>query len=340
MLFKKSALIGLGLCMGAAFAGPKEDSGWVSLFDGTTLNGFYAYFQDDGVVDMAKQDAFFAEEGTIHVRKAHGGFSNKEGHLFTLKEYSWYRVRVDYKFSTDINSQNAGLIVHVDNNAALVGKITTLRPRSIEINMRRAEASPWTFWSATGLGPYISTTVKQGSNNYLAKADGGVDWTNDPWGERIIRSTYPNPEKPQGEWNHGEALVLGDSMIVCTLNGVLRVKGWDIRLRGSANDATPSKRVPCDKGAIGIQSEVQEIWYKNFEIMELEPHTMRALNAKPTALTGAVAKPGTRAVAEGAIGHVLYPMSGNNYNAAGRRAGHPPQTGPAGRRDVPTDPQP
>jgi hypothetical protein len=272
----------------------KADSGWVPLFNGSNLDGFFAYFQNSGVVPMDKQDAFFAEGGLIHVPKAHaGGYTNMEGHLITLKEYSWYRVRIDYRYSTDSNSQNAGLVFHIDNNAALIDKIKTMRPRSIEINMRRAESSPWTLWSATNLGPYLSTTVKPGTLQYLPKSAGGVDWTNDPWGNRTLYSTFPNTEKPMGEWNHGEACVYGDSLGVFYLNGQLRESAWKFQLRGSPDDPDPAKRVPCDHGGIGIQSEIQEIWYRNFEIMELEPHTLKPLHASPTAsLAG---KPGRRA---------------------------------------------
>lgn len=277
-------LVLIAFPLAAAAVPTKEDSGWVSLYNGTNFDGFYAYFQDVGVVETDKQDAFVAEPGIIHVPKAHGGLSSTEGHIITRKAYSWYRVRVDYRFSTDVNSQNAGLIVHIDNDAALIGKTKVLRPRSIEINMRRGENSPFTLWSATGLGPYISTTVKSGTNQYLPKAEGGVAWTNDPWGQRVIHSTVPSPENPQGQWNHGEALVYGDSLIVCTLNGKVRTMGWNFKLRGSPNEADPAKRVPCDRGGIALQSEVQEIWYRNFEIMELEPHTLTPLNAKPTAI--------------------------------------------------------
>ena len=292
------------MMMGGALPGhaappTKADSGWVSLFNGTSLDGFYAYFNTQGVVDMPKQDAFLVEGGMIHVPKAHaGGYTNMEGHLITLKQYSWYRVRVDYKYSTDLSAQNAGLVIHIDNDAALIGKIKTQRPRSIEINMRRAEASPWTLWSATNLGPYISTTVKPGTTDYLPKSAGGVDWTNDPWGSRIIRSTFPNPEKPMGEWNHGEAFVYGDSLGMFYLNGELRESAWKFQLRGSPNDPDPAKRIPCDRGGIGIQSEVQEIWYRNFEIMELEPHTLKPIHASTTALAaGSSGKPGVAASA-------------------------------------------
>ena len=173
------------VCMALpAAAVTKEDSGWVPLFNGTDLNGFFAYFENLGVVDMAKQDAFYAEGGMIHVPKAQAGhLTTSEGHLITTKEFSWYRVRVDYRFSTDMGSQNAGLVFHVDNAAALEGRAKGKRPRSIEVNMRRAQDSPWTLWSAMGLGPYITTTVRIGTQRFLPKESGGVTWTNNPFSD-------------------------------------------------------------------------------------------------------------------------------------------------------------
>jgi hypothetical protein len=313
ILFLKVSFIASILWAGshAQLSQADSDSGWVQLFNGKNLDGFYTYFEQHGIVDITKQDAFFVENGIIHVPKAHsGGYTNLEGHLITKKQYSWYKVRVDYKFSTALNSQNAGLVIHIDNDAAFSGNMKALRPRSIEINMRRAEESQWTFWAATNLGPYISTTVKPGTSNYLSRKDGGVDYIADPWGNRVVRSTYPNSEKPMGQWNHGEAVVYGDSMVTCTLNGQLRVQGWNIRLRGSPNDPDPAKRIPCDKGGIGVQSEGQEIWYKNFEIMELEPHTLRPINAKTTALAAPVAQKRKIATVESPQ---LFTLDGKKY---------------------------
>jgi hypothetical protein len=306
----------LGASSGAAAT--KEDSGWVSLFNGKNLDGFYAYFQDSGVVDIAKQDAFLVEDGTIHVPKAHpGGYTNMEGHLITRQEYSWYRVRVDYRYSPNPESENAGLVIHIDNQDALVGGQKALRPRSIEINMRRGESSQWTLWSATNLGPYISTTIKPGTTDFQPKDKGGVDWTNDPWGSRTIRTTLPQSEKPMGEWNHGEAFVYGDSMVVCTLNGQLRTQGWGFKLRGSPNDPSPDKRVPCDRGGIGIQSEIQEIWYRDLEIMELEPHTLKPLHAA-TALSGQHRRRGFPDAATAALPKRKYSADGKSLQPVSR----------------------
>jgi hypothetical protein len=263
----------------------KTDSGWVSLFNGRDFEGFYAHYYQYGVVDIAKQEAFRADSGMIHVpREKPSANWNGQGHIFTRKKYSWYRVRVEYRFAADHvgGSQNAGLIVHVDNDQALVANIKDRRPRSIEVNMRRPDASPWTLWSAVALGPYISTTVRPGTQLYLPASEGGVPWTNDPWGKREVFSSLPNPEKPMGEWNQGEARIYGDSLGEFYLNGQLRTRGWNFRLRGAPNDSSTARRIPCQDGGIGLQSEDHEVWYRNFEIMELEPHTLRPLHAKPT----------------------------------------------------------
>lgn len=264
----------------------KQDSGWVPLFNGKNFDGFFAYFNGTGNVDATKQDAFYVDSGMVHVpKKKASGFSTVEGHLVTFKQYSWYKVRLDYRFENGpIDNNNAGLVIHIDSAKIFVDKFKGQRPRSIEINMNRVNAAPWTLWSAVGQGPYISTTVQSGTNKFLPKKDGGVDWTNDPWGQRIIYSSYPNPESPFGQWNHGEAYVYGDSMGIFYLNGKLRTQGWDFRDRKNPNDASVANRIPVDRGEIGIQSEQQEIWYKNYEIMELEPHTLRPINAKTTAL--------------------------------------------------------
>lgn len=263
----------------------KADSGWVPLFNGRDFEGFYAHYYQYGVMDMARQEAFRVDSGMIHVPRAKPTANwAGQAHIFTRKRYAWYRVRVEYRYAADHagGSQNAGLIVHVDNDQALVANIKDRRPRSIEINMRRADASPWTLWSAVGLGPYISTTVRAGTQLYLPASEGGVPWTNDPWGKREVFSALPNPERPMGEWNQGEARIYGDSLGEFHLNGKLRTRGWNFRLRAAPNDPDSSRRIPCADGGIGLQSEDHEVWYRNFEIMELEPHTLRPLHAKPT----------------------------------------------------------
>lgn len=204
-----------------------------------------------------------------------------KGHVVTAKEYGYYRVRVDYRFSPENGTENAGMLIHFDLGQAATLKNVS-RPRSIEVDIQKGDNSEWTLWAAAQLGPYITTTVKSGTETsaspaYLPAAQGGVPFTADPWGSRTIFSAMPNSDKPKGEWNHGEASIHGDSGSFW-LNGQLRCAGWDFQARANASNPTP--RVRYGRGAIALQSEGHQIWYRNFEIMELDSATGIPLHAR------------------------------------------------------------
>jgi hypothetical protein len=304
------------VCVGTAEAqitAADSAEGWRPLFNGKDFNDFYFNYANTGFVEPSKQNSFEIDSGMIHVPKPTATKNTKQGHVITKKEYSWYKVRVDYKFIVNGGSGeiNAGLVIHIDNPKGQLAA-SGLRPTSIEVNMRRPQDAPWTLWSAMNLGPYLSSTVTSG-NKYKDKAEGGTAWTNDPWGSRTLFSSYANPEKPMGEWNHGEAWVYGDSLGLFYLNGQLRTKAWDFKVRGPDGSADVAKRVPWTKGGIGLQGEMWEVWYKNFDIMELEPHTKRPIHASgPT--TVLAPRPASRKGAG-----VRADRNSPSYNMAGRR---------------------
>ena len=268
-------------CMSNTLAQPttatKADSGWVSLFNGTDFTGVYIFSKERGAGIVDTQKIFQADSGRIHSPS----IPNSEFHLITSKEYSYYKVRVEYRWGPITGSQNAGMVIHIDNTLAHAGTLPagTLRPTSIEVQMLRTDNnnnSPSTLWSAVNLGPYISTTVQSGTMNYLT---GGVAWTNDPWGSRTIYTTVANPEYPVGQWNRSQAEVYGDSGAFF-LNGVLRTRGWHFQVRINANDASVANRKRYAKGGIGLQQEGNEIWYRNYEIMEIDSATGLPINAR------------------------------------------------------------
>lgn len=256
-------------------AATAEDSGWVALCNGKNLDGFNLFINGTGLVPPAGRAEFDIDSGMIHAP------TGAVGHIVTAKEYGYYRVRVDYRFSPEDGTENAGMLIHFDLAQAATLK-TVSRPRSIEINIQKGDNSEWTMWAAAQLGPYITSTVKSGTQAsanpaYLPAAQGGVPFTADPWGSRIIYSAMPNSGKPKGEWNHGEASVHGDSASVW-LNGQLRCAGWDFQARVNASNPTP--RVRYARGAIALQSEGHQIWYRNFAIMELDSATGLPLYAR------------------------------------------------------------
>jgi hypothetical protein len=230
------------------------DSGWVNIFNGKTFPADSFYVFQSGYVDIAKDTKFkAADSGMIH---AGGSYAL----LVTKKMYHNYRVRVDYRLPS---GGNAGLMVLIDNEAAKTDKGVN-RPRSIEINCRMGNNYPWSLWAGKDRGPFMSSTIKDGTpDQYLDAKEGGKPFTCKLTADdnRVIRSSYPLVEYEK-QWNHGEALMM-EATGEFYLNGKLREKAWDF------SDMKDTK-IKCISGGIGVQTEGADIYYKNWQVMELD----------------------------------------------------------------------
>ena len=259
-------LLGL-LAAGPCPAGPEPGKGtsagsgdWQPLYRGK-LDGFRIYFRGQGYIDdVHNQDVFVAEPGQIHVRKGTNGL------IVTKVPYSYYHVKVDYRWGARDGSMNAGLMTHVD----LASKcVKDNRPRSIEINMK--QDCPGSIWLANGLGPFASTFIKKGTKEYLPADKGGVAHDASPFGDRTIFARYPDGKpnsRAHGEWNTLEAIVRGAESVEVIHNGhTVNLVTKLLAPKTGGKDPGP----PLVEGGIGLQSEGQEIFYRNFVIRKLKP---------------------------------------------------------------------
>jgi len=291
----RAGLYCLGLSQ-AVLAQTSADSGWTNLFNGTNFNGLYVYAkattngqagygrvtiaQDSARVRIANQTTAMFQVDTGKTIKV-GGSGVPNGYIGTIRQYSYYHVRVQYMWPTGTAATaNAGLLINLDSASLLSSSYNTTnnRPQSIEVNMKRDGndgGDPFTLWSAASLGPYITTRVVDSVAWKYSPT--GIVWTDNPWGNRTIYSTVPNPEKPLGQWNQGEAYMYGADSGTFILNGVVRTKGWNFQTRVNPNNPTP--RVAYSRGNIGLQSEGSVIYYRNFQIQILDSAT-----GKPVAL--------------------------------------------------------
>jgi hypothetical protein len=204
------------------------------------------------------------------------------------------------------------------------------RPRSIEVNMKRNAEHPWSLWSASSLGPYISTTVLAipASNAQGRYSPTGVAWTTDPWGagdNRVLTGDLQtNPERPLGQWNLGEAHMRGADSGTFILNGQVRTRGWNFQNRLNSGSSMP--RIPYNRGNIGLQSEGAVIFYRNFEIMELDSITGLPLHAT-TAVKAALSlhgahRPGLVIAHTGSMLWIDHPSGASGfsvYDSKGRK---------------------
>jgi len=268
---------------------PESDEGWISLYNGT-LDDFRIYFRDYGYIeDGQNQQVFLAEPDQIHVVEGTNGL------IATKIPYSHYHVKVDYRWGEKGSSGNAGLMTHIDIHSKA---IEDNRPRSIEINM--LQTAPGSLLMAHRLGPFSRTFIAEDdaknntsflgrmrtilatfldeddteSNTYLSEKEGGIPFELDPFDnkDRVVYANYPESGKPNthppGQWNTLEAIVRGSESIEIVLNGVTVNRAYDIR---DVKEGSQNPGAPLTEGSIGLQSEKQEIFYRNFMLKKLEP---------------------------------------------------------------------
>ena len=94
-----SALCTIAL-LGTSFACSAADEEWIQLFNGRDLSGWtpkvshYELGNNFG-------NTFRVEDGLLQVRydQYKDGFNTRFGHLFYAKPYSYYRLRIEYRFA-------------------------------------------------------------------------------------------------------------------------------------------------------------------------------------------------------------------------------------------------
>jgi hypothetical protein len=214
----------------ALLALPATAADPVSLFNGKDLKGWHA--------DVPKADknpdikpSFIVREGMLV------SLGNPRGHLITDKEFSNYRLTVEYRFPKEPG--NCGVLVHASKPRAL----SKMFPQSIEVQMQHGQAGD--FWC-------IQEDIKVPDMEKRRPRKEGQKWGGAAKQARHIFNLTDDSEKPLGEWNTMVIECLGDE-----------IKVWvnkDLVNHGTKATAT--------KGRIALQAEGSEV---EFRKVELEP---------------------------------------------------------------------
>ena len=101
-------------------AEPPAEGKWVQLFNGKDLTGWTPKIKGYELGDNYA-DTFRVADGVLKVAydKYEGAFNNRFGHLFYEKEFSDYRLRVEYRFVGEQYEggpawawRNSGIMIH------------------------------------------------------------------------------------------------------------------------------------------------------------------------------------------------------------------------------------
>lgn len=216
------------LLLAAAPSGAQEGV-WTDLFNGKDLTGLKKKGGGTAVV----------VDGVIETA---GG----NGYLYTEKDFTHYRARVEWK---NIGGGNAGYLHHIDQTKHACGTW----PTGPELQMMQGDVgSIWTtdckFNSSGTNDRFGATGTVTGFGQYGCGRS------------HFIRSE--NKEKP-GDWNAWEIFVKGDSLEV-KVNATVVMRIWKLSTAGGT---------ALVKGAMGLQIEGSKVQWRNWQVMDLTATT-------------------------------------------------------------------
>jgi hypothetical protein len=232
---------------------------WISMFNGKDLTGWtpkirnYASGENFG-------NTFRVEDGKLVVRyDAYDSFNERFGHIFYKDKFSYYRIRLNYRFVGDqaINgpgwaTRNSGIMIH-GQAPQTMGKNQDF-PVSIEVQL------------LGGNGKDKRTTCN------LCTPGTNVEMNGKLFTPHCINSSSETYHGDQ--WVQAEVYVLGDSLVQHMINGqsVLsyqkpQIGGGNV---GGQEVVFGTKGQLLTEGYISLQSESHPVEFKNIEILNLE----------------------------------------------------------------------
>lgn len=247
-------------CKSNTPAPEREQEDWQTLFNGTDINDWIVKIHHHETGDNYGQ-TFRVEDSLIKVRyDQYDTFNERYGHLYYKQPFSYYRLVLDYKFTGEWRKDapgytilNSGVMFHSQDPHTMPKEQDW--PISVEMQ----------FLAGLGDGQPRPT-----GNMCSPGTDVVYEGKIDP--RHCIESTSNTYEKEV--WVRAEAIVLGDSLVTHIINGdtVLQYSKPQIG-GGVANRYDPAIKIDgklLNTGFIALQSEGQEIDFKNIKLLNLE----------------------------------------------------------------------
>jgi hypothetical protein len=252
-----AALLAVLLVPVGATAGDPDKEDWIPLFNGKNLDGWVPKITGFEVGDN-HADTFRVEDGVMKMAydKYEGDFNSRFGHLFTEKLYSYYRIRVEYRFVGEQVEggpgwafRNSGIMVHGQ-------PVETMQkdqdfPISIEVQLLGGERD-----RTTGNLCTPGTNVVMGDKLVTAHCVSSSS------------KLYPGEQ-----WVTAEAIVHGAASVRHLINGE-EVLSYEMSQMGGGNVANHDTSVWEDgqlieEGSISLQAESHPVEFRKVELLPL-----------------------------------------------------------------------
>ncbi len=275
----------LGTLGAAAFAKPRLQDGWTSLWNGTNLDGWTTWMQrpepTSDVPGLARDPNGRYTEPIGSGRDPLGVFTVAQdvgaesaihisgevfGELRTTRSFQDYHLKLQFKWGEKRwpprnganTARDSGLLYHVHAAPGAQGRTWA---RSIELQIQEHDVGDL---YAVGSAIAVRAKVRQGTQPALYDYDPAGEWTffSQSQGSAGRCVKQPDNERPTGEWNTVELVCLGPSCIHI-------VNGKVVMRLHSPTRIDSDLPIPVTSGPIILQSEGAEVFYRDISIRSI-----------------------------------------------------------------------
>lgn len=236
------------------------EKGWIKLFNGKDLRNWIVKINHHDV-GVNFGNTFRAEDGIIKVRyDAYDDFNNQFGHLYFKKPFSYYHLKLEYRFVGDLQKgapaytlRNSGVMLHA------------LDPRTMLVHQDWPISVEMQFLGGLGNGQRRPT-------GNMCSPGTEIVYQGKIYPGHCLESNSGTYDGDQ--WVKAEAIVLGDSLITHIINGDTVLQYAKPQIGGSvATGYDPKLKIDgtlLRSGYIGLQSEGQPVDFRNIMLKELK----------------------------------------------------------------------
>lgn len=259
-LFSSLCAVALLATFSFTSSSKKEKENWISLFNGKNIKNWTVKIHHHEVGENFG-NTFRVEDGLIKVRyDQYEQFNERYGHLYFNTPYSYYHLTMEYRFTgvwrkdaPSYTNLNSGVMFHSQDPRTMLKEQDW--PISVEMQ----------FLAGLGDGKPRPT-----GNMCSPGTDVIFEGKKDP--RHCINST--SKTYPKEEWVKADLIVLGDSLITHFINGEQVLQYAKPQIGGGvANRYDPTLKIDgklLKEGFIALQSEGQEIDFRNIKLLNLE----------------------------------------------------------------------
>ncbi len=264
-------LLVVGLYPCPSVLGAESDDGWISLFNGKNLDGWYTFLSEYGK-DNDPEQVFTVENGEVHIYKDfEDGSEVPLGYFATPTDYSHYHLRFQYRWGSKRfgirtnEKRDSGLMYHCTGPD---GVLSGIWPRCIECQVQEGDTGDALCLVGARYKTFVDPDIPElpgtVERQYLSPDDGGVPFQASVWVARNEQRDLLTG------WNTVDVIVMGNDYAVHVVNGVV-----NHRITNLQQLDEDSQWVPLIGGRFLFQAELAEVFYRNIKIRPLSTGPFR-----------------------------------------------------------------